>query len=144
MLPFFFFSKSRGRGVLSNARKNNWELGTLPEQPPSPQNHLAAVSIPAPGLTIPRVSIPCSQGMEKVGSPPVILPGQDPAHCLPPLGNCQARMGSPPCWDPLELCSFSRDARADTTMELLPVPTRLQLPGEKKAVQEFGEFRWDQ
>lgn len=86
MLPFFFFfSKSRGRGVLSNARKINWGLGTQPEQPPSPQNHLAAVSIPTPGLIIPSVSIPCSQGMEKVGSPPVIVPGQDPAHCPPSL-----------------------------------------------------------
>lgn len=132
MLPVWFFPKGRGRGVLSNARKINWGLGTQPEQPPSPQNHLAAVSIPTPGLMIPRVSILYSQGVEKVGSPPVIVPGQDPAHCPLCLAiPAGARQGwaLPPAWDPLELCRFSRDARADTTMELLPVPTRLGRKG---------------
>lgn len=78
--------------------------------------------------------------MEKVGSPPVMFPVQDPAHCSPPLAApADARQG----WAlsllgpsgaellqavleqlGLELGRFSRDARADTTMELLPV-----LPG---------------
>lgn len=135
MLPFIFFPKSRGRGVLSNARKINWELGTQPEQPPSPQNHLAAVPIPAPG---------CSQGMENVGTPPVIFPGQDPAHCLPPLANARQGWALLPAGILWSCAGFPGMPGQTPQWNCCQFPPGCSWLGDKRAVQEFGGFRWDQ
>lgn len=104
-----FFQKQRER--CSEDLIGNQEL--------NPSTHLLlritwllCPSQPCPALgLIPRVSIPCSHSTEQTGSTPVILPVQGEGSCslLSLLGSssrCQARVGSPPCWNTLELsCS---------------------------------------